>query len=246
MYDNFLFWLIALLAVFITGISKSGFAGGVGVITVPLLALVISPVKAVAIMLPLLLFMDMLSLRAWWGKQVFKHLKLLFPGALLGIALGYLLFDFLDDELLKLILGITSVTFAAWGLLNGLKYLGGSSNTAGYFAGAVSGFTSFLAHAGGPPLNFYLIPLRLPRAQFLGTAVVFLASINVMKLFPYLLLGQINTSNLLIGLLLAPAAWIGVKVGIIIQEKINDQLFYKIILSLLGIIGIKLIVDGIL
>ena len=108
----------------------------------------------------------------------------------------------------------------------------------------MAGLTSFIAHAGGPPLNFYLIPMQLPRQQFLGTAVVFFAAVNFVKLLPYSLLGQINVDNLQVGLVLIPVAWIGIRLGLVIQRRLNDRVFYRIILTVLGIVGIKLVFDG--
>jgi uncharacterized protein len=237
------FWVLAVFGVFITGVSKSGFAGGIGVITVPLLTLEIGAIRAAALMLPLLLLMDFFSVRAWWGIQLNEHLKVLLPGSMIGIFIGYLLFDYLDDYILAFVLGVFSVLFSLYGLMKGAKFRHKTSPRVGRISGMIAGFTSFLAHAGGPPLNYYLIPLKLPRAQYLATAVVFFASINVAKLLPYAMLGQINIENLLIALLLAPVAWIGVKVGLLIQAKLNDEVFYKSILVMLFIIGIKLMVD---
>ncbi len=237
------FWVLAVFGVFITGVSKSGFAGGIGVITVPLLTLEIGAIRAAALMLPLLLLMDFFSVRAWWGQQLNEHLKVLLPGSMIGIFIGYLLFDYLDDHILAFVLGVFSVLFSLYGLMKGAKFRHKTSPRVGHISGMIAGFTSFLAHAGGPPLNYYLIPLKLPRAQYLATAVVFFASINVAKLLPYAMLGQINIENLLIALLLAPVAWIGVKVGLLIQAKLNDEVFYKSILVMLFIIGIKLMVD---
>ena len=244
MIDSWSFWLILTLGVLITGISKSGFAGGVGVITVPLLALETGPLRAAAIMLPLLIVMDFLSVRAWLGKQVSGLLWILLPAAVAGIVTGYLLYDYLDDQVLRIIMGGMSVLFALWGLFNGVNLSSFTAPWVGRICGAISGFTSFIAHAGGPPLNFYLLPHKLPREQFLATAVIFLATINLIKLVPYIALGQINTDNLMIALLVAPVAWIGVRLGLKIQHHLNDKLFYRIILMLLMFVGIKLIVDG--
>jgi len=166
------------------------------------------------------------------------------PTAVFGIFCGYLIFDYLNDEVLRIVLGALSISFACWGLLKGGALARFTSPVVGRVCGAVAGFTSFLAHAGGPPLNFYLIPQQLPREQFLATAVVFLASINLVKLVPYMALGQINSDNLLIGVILAPIAWIGVKLGLSIQRRLNDQLFYRIILIMLAIVGAKLMWDG--
>ncbi len=244
MLDNYLFWLVAVLAVLITGISKSGFAGGIGVIAVPLLALHIDPLRAAAIMLPLLIFMDFLSIRYWWGKQRNEILLLLIPAATLGIGLGYLLYDVLNPQLIKLLLGVMSVVFALWGLLKGLSFAVADMPWVGRLAGFVAGLTSFVAHAGGPPVNFYLLPMKLSKEDFLATAVYFFAAINFIKLLPYAVLGQINTDNLLIALLLAPVAWIGVKLGLVIQKKISSELFVNLMFVLLLIIGLKLTYDG--
>lgn len=238
------FWLLAGLGVLLTGISKSGFAGGVGVISVPLMSLYIGPVQAAAIMLPLLILMDFFSVRAWWRSKRIDLLKIMVPGAVLGIFIGYLLFGYLDDDILRLLLGILSVGFSLWGLLNGSRSARGGSPVVGCISSALAGFTSFIAHAGGPPMNFYLIPMKLPRAEFLGTAVVFLAIVNLVKLVAYGALGQINTDNLLVGLVLAPVAWIGIRLGLVIHNKLDDQLFYRIILIMLLMVGVKLITDG--
>ncbi|WP_432472573.1 sulfite exporter TauE/SafE family protein [Amphritea sp. HPY] len=239
------FWLLAAFGVLLMGISKSGFAGGVGVITVPLMSIYIGPIQAAAIMLPLLILMDIFSVRAWWRYKRTDLLQHMLPGAVLGIFIGYLLFDYLNDDILRVLLGFLSISFALWGLLKGAQLGRFTSPRVGQVAGTVAGFTSFLAHAGGPPMNFYLLPLKLPREQFLGTAVVFLAAVNFVKLFAYSALGQINTENLTLGLVLAPVAWIGIRLGLIIQKRLNDQLFYRIILIMLLIVGTKLLIDGI-
>ncbi len=241
---GWMFWLLAIIGVFITGVSKSGFAGGIGVISVPLLTLQVGPIRAAALMLPLLLLMDFFSVRAWWGKQLNEHLKHLLPASMLGILIGYLLFDYLDDQILAFMLGVFSVLFSLYGLMKGAKFKHRTSPRVGRISGLVAGFTSFLAHAGGPPLNYYLIPLKLPRENYLGTAVVFFAAINAVKLLPYAMLGQVNTENLLIALVLAPVAWIGIRAGLWIQARLNDEVFYKSILVMLFIIGIKLMVDS--
>lgn len=239
------FWVLSAVGVLLTGISKSGFAGGVGVITVPLMSIYIGPLQAAAIMLPLLIFMDIFSVRAWWQHRSPELLSLMFPGALLGILVGYLLFDYLNENLLRLLLGGLSIAFGLWGLFNLTATAHARPPWVGRLSGMVAGFTSFLAHAGGPPMNFYLIPMQLPRKTFLGTAVVFLAGVNAVKLVAYGALGQINTDNLWLGLMLAPCAWLGIRLGLIIQHRLDDKLFYRIILVMLMIVGGKLIWDGV-
>jgi len=244
MEQSVVFWLVAIAGVVLTGISKSGFAGGIGIATVPILSLVMSPVQAAAIMLPLLILMDGFSLKAWWGQQSNHYLGLLIPPAIAGIVAGYLLFEYLNEEMLKLVLGVMSLLFALWGLGNGMQLVTFGSRLAGRLFGAIAGLTSFVAHAGGPPVNIYLLAKKLPKAQFLATAVIFFAVINVVKLVPYAMLNQFNTDNLLIAALLMPFGWVGVRLGLVIQRNLNDKVFYRIILVLLLAIGIKLIADA--
>jgi uncharacterized protein len=241
------FWLVAMFAVFITGVSKSGFAGGVGVVAVPLMALFIDPRQAAAIMLPLLICMDFFSVRIWFGKQDNHQLKLLFPAAIVGIFIGYLLFDQLDAEVIKIMVGLLAIIFALWGLsrVTGSGEARAGNPWWGRTCAAITGFTSFVAHAGGPPLSLYMLPLRLPRERYLATVVMLIAGVNLVKLIPYALLGQLQLDNLLAGLVLMPLAFVGVKIGVRLQAMINDQLFYRIIYTALALIGIKLLCDAI-
>ncbi|MFW3615754.1 sulfite exporter TauE/SafE family protein [Billgrantia antri] len=242
MYD-WQFIALIIIAVLITGISKSGFAGGVGVVAVPLISLKASPAFAVAVMLPLLIVMDIFSLKAWWRHRIGGVLWLMLPPAVLGVALGYLTYGRFDENLLKVLLGVFSVLFGLWGLLKPFRgrilptWVGGLS-------GGIAGFTSFIAHAGGPPLNFFLLQRRLNREQFLATAVVFLAAINLVKLVPYGMLGLLNVENLTVALMLFPVAWLGVRLGLIIQQRLSGELFFRIILGLLILLGVRLILDG--
>ncbi|WP_137224979.1 sulfite exporter TauE/SafE family protein [Shewanella sp. MEBiC00475] len=236
-----LFWLVAIPAVLITGMSKSGFAGGAGGLTVPLLALAISPAAAAAVMLPLLVYMDFLNVKSWWNKQSNSQLLILLPSAIVGIIVAYLLFDHLNEQYLRGILGIISFGFGLYGLTLGEWSQRKPSPLIGRICGTIAGFTSFVAHAGGPPLNAYLIPLRLDKTKYLGTAVMFFAVVNAVKLIPYAMLGQINLSNLTVSAMLAPIAWIGVRLGLRIQDKVNDRQFKKIILSLMIVVGLRLL-----
>ncbi|MDP2610554.1 MULTISPECIES: sulfite exporter TauE/SafE family protein [unclassified Oceanobacter] len=241
------FWLLAVIAVLITGISKSGFAGGVGVVAVPLMTIYIDPRQAAAIMLPLLLLMDFFSVRFWWGKQNLQELRRLLVPAALGLIVGYLLFDWLNADMIKMMLGILSLAFALWGL--GKKQALGEPRQGhpwvARVCGLMTGFTSFVAHAGGPPLNLYLLPLRLPRPEYLATMVVTIACLNVVKLIPYGLLGQLSSANLMTALILMPFAWMGARYGVKLQALIDDKTFYRIIYLALGLIGLRLLWDAI-
>ncbi|MGP9801556.1 sulfite exporter TauE/SafE family protein [Rheinheimera sp. NSM] len=233
--------LIIAVAVVLTGISKSGFAGAIGGITVPLMSQVLSPAQAAALLLPILIIADVLSLRQWWGQHSMHHLKLLLPAALLGIVLGYISFGWLDEAGLRLLLGIITLLFALNMLLKLVNQSRLTSPWAGRVLGALSGFTSFVAHAGGPPLNMYLLPQHLAKSQYLATAVVFFAVVNLLKLPPYLLLGQLNTTLFGYALLSLPLVWLGVKLGIVLQHKFSEKAFYHLISISMLLLGLRLI-----
>lgn len=240
------FLLAALPAVLITGISKGGFGGGLGIIAVPLMALVISPAEAAAIMLPLLCLMDMIGLRAYRRRWDGRVLRAMVPGAVLGIAVGSLAFGYLDESLIRLLLGVIAVTFS------GKYFLGQRAGSPaarhrpllGGFWGMVAGFTSTLAHAGGPPANVYLLPLRLDKSVFVGTAVVFFAAINLAKVVPYAVLGLFQREVLTAALFLAPVAAAGMLLGVWLHSRVNDRLFYGTCYVFVLLTGVKLVADG--
>jgi uncharacterized membrane protein YfcA len=237
--------IVMMLAILLTGMSKSGFAGAIGGITVPLMSLVISPALAAALLLPILIIADALSLRQWWGLHAMTHLRLLLPAALLGIVVGYISFGWLDENGLRLLLGVITLLFALNMLLKLVNQTRLTSSWAARVLGALSGFTSFIAHAGGPPLNMYLLPQRMPKQQYLATAVVFFATVNLLKLPPYLLLGQLDTALFGYAMLSLPLVWLGVKLGIVLQHKFSEKTFYHLISISMLLLGIRLIYQAV-
>jgi len=233
-----LFWVLALVGVILTGISKSGFAGGAGVLAVPLMSYEIGVLEATAITLPLLLLMDAQTLRYYWKSIDWAELKGLLPGALLGIIAGGLLMGMLSDALLLLGLGTLSVLFALWA---NLQQWFAKLKGARYFWSSCSGLTSTLVHAGGPHLNMYLIARKLPKLNWLATAGAFFAAMNLTKLAPYTLNGQWSTHAFMTSLFLIPAAYAGVWLGKRIQGRISEQDFVSICRVLLFMVGIGLI-----
>lgn len=242
-----LFYALALPAILIAGISKGGFGGGLVVMAVPLMALVVSPQQAAAVMLPILMLMDVAAVWAYrrtWAKNL---LVFLLPAAVLGVAAGWASFGLLDANLVRLLLGIIAVTFT-------LDYWFRSSVRTGpvkipdrLWGGMwamVSGFTSFVAHAGGPPLNVYMLPKGLEKRLFVGTMAMFFAGANLLKLVPYAMLGQFHTANLMTSLVLAPLAPAGVWLGLWMQSRVSDRAFYKVCYTLLFLTGLKLGYDG--
>jgi len=238
-----LYWSVAVIAVLITGISKSGFAGGAGAVAVPLLSLVMPPLQAIALMLPLLIIMDGFSVKLWWGQYNRTLLIALIPASLIGVAIGYATADQLSENWIRLLLGMIAIAFVVMQFLPSRESGKQQKPNAvlGAVAGASAGFTSFLAHAGGPPLNMFLLKQKLQRSEFLATAVYFFAAINLFKLYPYIALEQFNQQILWQGALLIPVALIGVALGKWLQAHLSQKTFLNIIYVLLFGLGCKLI-----
>ncbi len=216
------FYLAAVPAVLLAGISKGGFGGGLGVMAVPLMALFVSPVQAAAIMLPILCVMDIFGLRAYRNTWDRRNIAIMVPGALVGILVGTLTFRYLDDGMIRLLIGTIAIGF-----------------TLHHF-----GFTSFVAHAGGPPVQFFLLPQRLDKTLYVGTTVVFFFAINYVKLVPYGWLGQFSPDNLLTALVLAPLAPLGIWLGVRLHGPVGRELFYRLCYGMLLVTGVKLLWDG--
>lgn len=238
-------WFAAAAAVLLTGLSKTGLGGAFGGLAVPLMAMWIAPRDAAAVMLPILVVMDLLGLRAYWGQWDHAELRRLIPAALLGVVLASLVFGGLSESSIKLIVGAISLAFALHRLVPrkfaGRRY---ASARSGWLWGAASGFTSTVAHAGGPPLLAYLLRRDLDKRRFVATTVGFFAAVNASKLLPYLLLGLFSRRNLLTTAELAPLAPVGVVLGLQLQRLIPERPFFVLATALLGLSGLKLLLDG--
>ncbi|WP_334078641.1 sulfite exporter TauE/SafE family protein [Microbulbifer sp. M83] len=238
---NPLFWLLALIGVVLTGISKSGFAGGAGVVAVPLLALVMPIPQAVFLVLPLLLVMDVKTIQYYRHHASWPELRAVVPAALLGIVAGGLMLGSMPEQALKLTLGIISIVFALWQRL--APVLGGMRGAA-WLWGGISGLTSTLIHAGGPPVNIYLIARQLPKLTWLATAGIFFGIMNLTKVIPYLLTGEWGADVFLASLALLPVALLGTWLGRHIQGRIQDRMFMLCCRGLLLGSGLLLVVQA--
>lgn len=243
------FYAAAIPAVVIFGIAKGGFGSGLGVLGVPIMSLVMSPVQAAAILLPILCLMDLLGLAAYRGKWVLADVRILIPSAMVGIAVGAVLYGVLSGAHVKLIVGMTALWFSLhYWLVEHRRQAterAAPSRLGAVTSGASAGFTSFVAHAGGPPLSMYLLRRNLDRTQFVANTVIFFAAVNYAKLLPYGWLGQLSADNLLASLVLAPFAPVGIATGVWLHRRITDRFFFRLAYLLLFLVSLKLISDGI-
>ena len=239
------FYAAAAIAVLCLGLGKGGFSG-VGLAATPLLALVVPPMQAVAIILPLLLLQDVLSVWVYRKDWDAWNLKVLLPGSVIGVAAGWACAAFVSDAQLRLALGLISLVF----VLN--AWFGPKDRPArrpgwfsGVFWGAGCGFTSMISHAGAPPFYMHVLPQKLDRIVYAATSAVFFAIVNVMKLGPFFALGQFNQENLVISAVLAPFAIATNFLGIWLVRVMPNEFFYRVIYVIVFLIAVALIYNGV-
>ncbi len=241
------FWLFAIVAITLVGIAKAGFGSGPGLLATPLIALAIPVADAAALLLPLLIVADIFSLRHYRHSYDSKSLKHLLPGAMIGIVVGALFFGYFssNERIMQIGIGLLALLFVLYQLTRTLIFgaMAGRRPPApvGVLLGVTAGFTSTLAHAGGPPAVIYLLPQKLPRQIFVGTTIITFFAINVVKLLPYGMLGLLRFGNLLTILLLSPFAVLGVTAGIYLNQRFDDRWFNRIIYVILFLTGLQLV-----
>jgi uncharacterized membrane protein YfcA len=241
------FWITAALAVILLGMDKAGFGGGIGFVATPLMALTIPVPDAAALLLPLLMIADVMSLRHYYGAFDRKSIIVLMPGVVLGIFAAGFVFNYFshNEHILKVGLGVLVLLFILFQLGRALLFgaLGKRRfpDIVGFLLGTGSGFTSTFVHAGSPFANIYLLPQEMPRELFIGTTVILYALMNWIKLIPYAWLGLLRVGNLTTVLVLAPLAYVGVQLGLYFQHRFNDKWFHRLVYVLLFATGLQLI-----
>ena len=239
------FYAVAIPAVLLLGISKSGFGAGFGSLVVPMMALAVTVPQAAAILMPVLLVMDLLGMAAFRKDLDRRLLLFLLPSGLLGILIGTALFKLLDARLVAGIVGGFTLLFLAQRLLFPPRPDSPPPpRWAGWLLSATSGFTSFIAHAGGPPINAYVIPLRLSPVVFTGTLAFYFFFINLAKWIPYAWLGLLDLRNMATSVVLLPLAPVGVWIGVRIAHRIQPVLFYRFVYAGMLLTGLKLVWDA--
>lgn len=239
------FYAVALPAVLLMGLAKSGFLGGFGSLATPLLALVVPVPQAAAIMLPLLLVMDVTGIQQLWRERDRALLALLLPAGLVGTLVGWALFGLLSAKAVAAVVGALTLAFLAQRLVLPPRRDGRPPpRGVGRLLAVVGGFTSFVAHAGSPPIQAYVLPLKLDPVRAAATMAVFFGAINLSKWIPYALLGLLDARNLVTSLVLVPLAPLGVWVGVWALRRIDARWFYAIAYAGMALTGAKLLWDG--
>ncbi len=244
--DGGLFWLAAVLAAAVVGVGKGGIPI-VGMLAVPILSLSISPVVAAGLLLPVYVVSDLFGLYAYRHAFDKRVLAILIPGMTAGVAVGWYTAAMVSESMVTALVGAIGLIFALNLLLrrNPNETPKVPQVLPGLFWGMVAGFTSFVSHTGAPPYQVYTLPLGMKKAVFAGTSTIAFAYVNAIKLLPYYLLGQLNTGNLKVALLLMPVAVLAVFAGFRIVKFLPEKLFFQIIAWALLVISVKLIWDGV-
>ena len=245
---DLLFFALAIPAVIFAGVSKAGFGSGAAFAATPLLALVVEPGLAVGLMLPLLMLMDVTTLRPYWKKWHWPSARAMMIWAVPGVLAGAALYKVTNPDVFRFFIGLIAVAFVAFQLARARGLIRIEPRPVGMKAGAAAGitagFTSFISHAGGPPVAIYLLAQGLPKTTFQATTVIVFWAINLFKVVPYAFLGIFTKETLLANLMLAPFAVIGVWLGVKAHHMVNERLFFGLTYIFLGVTGTKLIWDA--
>ena len=239
-----LFYALAIVAVTALGLGKGGFAG-VGIMSTPLLATIVPPLQAAAILLPILISQDLISVWVYRRDWSAWNLKVMLPGAIVGIGIAWALATQVSDAAVRLVIGLIGLAFVlnAW-LGRELKEPKAPSVPAGMLWGVVAGFTSTLSQAGGPPFQVFVLPQRLPKLTLVGTYTIYFAVLNVVKIVPYFALGQFSSQNLATSAALLPIAIAANFLGIWLVRRTPTGLFYQIAYVLVFVISLELVRSG--
>ena len=238
------FYAVAIPAVIFLGLSKGGFSG-VGIAATPLLALYLPPLEAAALLLPVLITQDLISIYVYRREWDASNLKIMLPGAVAGMTLAWLLASYISDNAVRITVGLIGLIFVidVWRKRARIEPTR-MGPAGGVFWGAVSGFTSFMTQAGGPPFQVYVLPQRLPKLVLVGTTTIFFAVVNALKIVPYFALGQFHAGNFATSVALLPMAIIANFMGIWLVKHTPTNLFYNIAYALLLVISLVLLWQG--
>ncbi|MGB7318252.1 MAG: sulfite exporter TauE/SafE family protein [Planktotalea sp.] len=245
---DFSFFAIAAPAVVFAGVSKGGFGSGAAFASASILALVLTPGQALGLMLPLLMLIDIATLRPYWRKWDWPSARLLIIGGVPGVIIGALVYRAANDDVIRFMIGAMSLLFVIWQIARSRGWIAISErplgNGAGILAGVGAGFTSFVSHAGGPPAAIYMLSLKLTKTEYQANTVLVFWIVNSLKAAAYGVLGIFTLELLVLDLALAPFALLGAWIGVKAHYLVPERVFFGITYVLLAVTGTKLILDA--
>ncbi len=244
--DGTYFWMLGIAASFCVGLSKGGLPA-FGMLGVPLLSLVISPVAAAGLLLPVFIFSDIFGVWAYRKEFDRNVLRIAVPGILMGGLIGWLTASIVPEQFVRFLIGLIGAIFAMSLLMR--RQINSTPRKAtwgkGLFWTSIAGFTSFVSHAGAPPWQIWVLPLGLSKLAFAGTTTIIFAIMNVSKIVPYYFLGQLEMQNLQVAALLFLPAVVAVFIGYRLVKVMPDRVFFLIVAWALLLVSAKLIWDGV-
>jgi uncharacterized membrane protein YfcA len=238
------FWLLAFFAVTALGLGKGGFSG-VGMIAAPLLSLMVPPLKAAAIMIPIMMLQDAISVWVYRREWSAWNLKVMLAGSVFGVAAAGVGAAYLSDAQVRLAVGAIGVVFVVYNWLARVPTAARVPSAAsGVFWGAMAAFTSTIAQAGAPPFYVHILPQKLDKMTFVGTSLIFFALVNWMKVVPFIALGQFTSETLVASAALLPLAIVTNFLGIWLVRRTPTAVFYKIAYVMVFVISLELVRSG--
>lgn len=245
MSDTTIFWALALLTSFVVGSAKGGLPL-LGLLAVPMLSLVMPAGAAAGLLLPIYIISDVYGLWIYRHEYDKRNLAILIPAAALGIVIGWATAHITNEDVVKLFVAMIGIAYCldtitkAWRVVPSKP----ADLPRGIFWGTVAGFTSFVSHAGGPPFNMYALPQKMPKMIYAGTSTILFAAVNLMKLPPYIALGQVNMGSLQIVAWLAPIALFGAWAGYRLTRVVPEKLFFRLVEVALLVVSLLLVKES--
>jgi uncharacterized membrane protein YfcA len=244
--DSEFFWPIAIAASVFVGMGKGGLPV-IAMLGVPTLALVISPVTAAGLLLPVYVASDVFGLMAYRRTFDKRVLTIAVVGSTFGVALGWALARVVPDSAVTLAIGVIGAAFAFDRIIRReSEFIARQPRwRSGLFWTSLAGFTSFVSHSGGAPYQVWVLPLRLTKSVFVGTSVIAFAYVNALKLIPYYYLGQLGQDNLKVAVILMVPAALAVWLGVWLVRWLPEKRFFQLVTWTLLLLSVKLISDGV-
>ena len=242
MLQNPMLFAMLGLAAFLIGLSKGGLPA-VAMLSVPIMSLTMSPLKAAALLLPIYILSDMVSVWLYRKEFSMENVKTLIPAGILGVLIGWATAAIVSDRMVSLLIGVMGITFClyTWTKKKSTLPPKAPNLPKGIFWGTLAGFTSFVSHAGAPPFQVYILPQQLPKMVFAGTGTIVFTVINLAKVIPYSTLYPYTTSTLKVAACLLPIAVVGTVVGKFLIERLSEKWFFLAVQIALFLISIRLI-----